>query len=450
MRQAVTIDKIKDYTFASLPNLLDTGKLIKKFFEGNHLKKKIVNAPYFDFLKGCCESQVFQDSLRLAFWLVFTITFKPHLEGVIQELATAIRKLNKSLAIQFFSNPFREELIIVYEFCQAFLVHFGMAEVFPQDFSKVATSRFILDCYHIMLFQQRGFLVSDFYLKAKLDKIFGMPSFAYLNQKATIQKRLFMNKSCSNFEKLMETQTDPKEATIFPQFGSIKTQLRKIHQSSAYDLYEKLKYRQIDYSEHLAEKASVKGHRHASSQLQSSESNPSEPSPVSNKNLVRIRNLKTRGVSQGADHGFALQQKQLEEAGLHKKKADMYRLGFPCNKLSPAIEEDLAASFKINLKPNLKKTIHFTLVDDPTKTTSPTELYRLLQGKKAGKDKGVAGSKKGRTVGEHQTGESMLRGTGHIASVKDFLRGYDELAALNNFMGGEKPVARLAKLDALV
>ena len=441
MKKSATIDKVKDYKANNLPELLNPTALVSKFFSGTHLKKRILSAPYFAFLKGCCESDVFHECLNLAFWLVFTIKFKPHLEDVIQDLVVAIRKLNKSLTIQFFSNPYREELIVVYEFCQTYLIHFGMAEVFPQDFSRVATSRFILDCYHIMLFQQRGFLVSDYYLQAKLESIFGMASFGYLNQKAVIEKKLRLNKSCSNFERLMETNSDPKDATIFPQFGSIRTQLKKIHQSPAYDLYEKLKFRQIDYSEHIAEKLSKQASKQSQTQQTSTESNASDtPTTTAAKNKVRIR-AHTRTVSQGGgDFGWQVQQKQLEEAGLHKKKANMYRLGFPCNKLSPAIEQDLAASFKINLKPNLKKTIHFTLVEDPAKTRTPSEMYRLLQGRE-GKDTHGLG-KKGKTVGEQTGTEALLRGTGSITSVKDFLRGYDELATLNNFMANVQPVSR--------
>lgn len=107
--------------------------------------------------------------------------------------------------------------------------------------------------------------------------------------------------------------------------------------------------------------------------------------------------------------------------GLVKKKPQVYMLPFPCNKLTPAIEKDLSASFKINLKPNLRKTMHMTIIEDNSNTLTRNSMPTWVSHKK-------------QTSADVKIEEHVRQPN----SMPKFLQGYGDLVEMNSIMKHSK------------
>jgi hypothetical protein len=106
---------------------------------------------------------------------------------VLKNYAKAIPKL----------RTLSQEVNTLLNFTLAYLTHAAHYKMFPA-LRNTMTIRFILDCYHITLFEITGILVSDYYIHTHIEKIFYERFFFYKQEGA-----------------LKLTQIDPEEGMHF-------------------------------------------------------------------------------------------------------------------------------------------------------------------------------------------------------------------------------------------
>jgi hypothetical protein len=150
-------------------------------------------------------------------------------------------------------------------------------------------------------------------------------------------------------------------------------------------------------------------------------------------------------------HNQAENPKKLRaDIGLTKSNANLYKLNFPCNKLSPSISKDLYSSFKINLKPQMKKTMKLSMIDTRMQGSEEFNKYAMKHARMKAEE--VQGSKdhfldpftKERKAIPNFQPMDIFRDfkdfvvvNGKVYSKNmEFLRGYDDFLAMNSFMNG--------------
>jgi hypothetical protein len=448
----LTIDKVPDFTIDSLPDFFKPEMFINNFITGTYFQNK-AKLSFWDKLVHVFSSDNFRDTVLYSFWLVFTVSFKPHLHDTIDCLMTKVREINKVQNIKFIQSRFKEELSLYFEFSIAFIIHVAMFDIFKQDYSKVTTPRFILNCYHIVLFERRGMLVSDYYIQSQLEAIFSSAAFIYLNQEARIQKKIMHAQRYSVFDQRMNKQSNTSQSQlqnsmVFPEFNALKTQFKKLNQLPSRHVFDRLRYYIIDFNEDRAAKLAKTDQRELfkESTTENVSANPHSPTPGSP--------LKKQAYFLPSELDPKLRRKvRAEDAGLTKVKPNVFRLSFACNKVSPAIEKDLAMSLKVNLKPNLKKTMQMTLIEDKKKSEAFLEsMKKEMKKKKLSTShsvlpsKGVLyGSLQGTKSQQHQlkskekariTKESITEN--RSLKVDEFIKGYEDFIDMNTQMSQAK------------
>lgn len=359
----LTIDKVSDYSLESLPTLFKAKPMVEKFLQDPPLRQKS-KLKFWPHLESVMGTETFSETVYYSFWLIFTVAFKPHLEVTTERLISKLREVSKVLNIKFLKSKYKEELQRYYEFVTAYIVHLVMFHVFKQDEDKVTHPRFILNCYHIVLFQTRGILLSDYFIQNQLETIFTPEAFLYLNQEARIKKKLRMSETNSVFDMKMgkfqaEAANSLNNAIIFPKFNKLRSDFKELHQQSAQRVFDKLRYDIIDYNETRAALMATNKHtpyRPDGNSIEISES--TNLRPIASTGSVFPLPFKANLLIS------PLRKLEAEDVGLAKVRPNVYRMNLPCNKVSPAIEKDFAMPLKVNLKSHLKKTLHMTLIQD--------------------------------------------------------------------------------------
>jgi hypothetical protein len=110
------------------------------------------------------------------FWIVNIIKFQP-------DNVRLLKKLRKHISTSYTAvlskcpSP-KEDILAVLQFCYGYLIHSMHHRLFVKQRSMFNT-RFVLDCYHIVCYEITGLLVSDTYVYAQIEKLFGNRFFLY-------------------------------------------------------------------------------------------------------------------------------------------------------------------------------------------------------------------------------------------------------------------------------
>jgi hypothetical protein len=426
MDKTLSIAKIKDYSFESIPKLFSPETVVANFLKGNALKNK-KNLPFLDELENSMRTETFYESVFLSFWLVFTILFKPHLDDTINRLVGRLREINKIITVQFFKSPHNQQIVLYYEFILGYLVHSTMFEVFKPDEEKVSAPRFILNCYHIVIFERRGLLVSDYYLQSQLESIFSIQSFYYLNQDARIQKTIRRSQAMSVFDERMMKKPSIENNTLFPEFNLIRQHFKRIKQMPVKKVSDTLRYNIIQFYD---EKAKILAMQDEQEVLGGVDVNEAQHNSGEKQKASTSTNFRHKRKSQSGNLLF----NDCTEMGLYKKKARVYRWGFPCNKLSPAIDKDLAASFKLNLKANLKKTMNLTLVEEDKEDDANLKKYYLKNSLVKQTTSKSQGNLHNLSSGNLTNKKRIPVNFGKLEQYKKYLSGYEDFIEMHNHM----------------
>ena len=80
----------------------------------------------------------------------------------------------------------KEEILTLLQFVYAYLIHAYHYKLFVKN-RKQLTSRFILDCYHIVIYIMTGVFVTDYFIHDHIDKIFRTNFFQFQVEKVQLK-----------------------------------------------------------------------------------------------------------------------------------------------------------------------------------------------------------------------------------------------------------------------
>lgn len=137
------------------------------------------NSEYLPVYDSLCEALFEGRSFKLTtllFWMVFAQKFQPKSTDIMQVLRGRVSKLYSK---QFAKLPTpKEELANYLLFLIAYCIQIMYYNVFTNN-RGLFNMRFILDIYHIIVFELHGIYVSDYYIQSSIEKIFGSKFFFY-------------------------------------------------------------------------------------------------------------------------------------------------------------------------------------------------------------------------------------------------------------------------------
>ena len=208
----INTDESMDYFITS--NILKPFKnyLIQKKFE-NTLK-----------LKNC------QKLVLNLFWLIFVLKYPFSImnnSNIINQLRKKIKK-NYFKMLNLIKSP-KEEILNTIIFTFGYICHTLFYIHFPKN-RCLFRLRFILDCYHIVIFELNGFYISDYYLQNSFEKIFNSKFLDYQKQnKEKKEKEKPIDNSLEFRNKDSKYFYMKLHKAIFPKTNSEKTNKNKTY-----------------------------------------------------------------------------------------------------------------------------------------------------------------------------------------------------------------------------
>jgi hypothetical protein len=110
------------------------------------------------------------------FWMVNVLKFHPENSKLLRKIRRRISQ-SYTTTLSLAPSP-KEDILGLLHFVFGYLVHMMHHKLFAKH--KAAFDiRFVLDCYHIVVYELTGLLVSDVYVYNQIDRIFGDRFFMY-------------------------------------------------------------------------------------------------------------------------------------------------------------------------------------------------------------------------------------------------------------------------------
>ena len=154
------------------------------------------------------------------FWLTHFVKYQPSSLEIIQRLRNQVSIVYAAF-LQILKKE-EEDVKNALNVVLGYLVHTVHYKLFAKNRKKFDT-RFILDCYHIVIFEMTGVLVSDFYVHSCIEKLFEDRFFFY-KQEGT----------------LLLTKVDPKLGMEFyKHFRKVKEDLNVLRMSNGFSDQDK-------------------------------------------------------------------------------------------------------------------------------------------------------------------------------------------------------------------
>lgn len=154
---------------------------VLKSFESRAVQEYFPNVFFSKRAKKMC---------RLLFLIVFVLKFPDTVECDSKNLLQTVRKKFSSCYVKIFSKlpKLKEELINILIFSICYITHMLFYLLFPKN-QSLFKIRFILDVYHIALFELNGVYVSDYYLQNNFEKLFTSKFLEYEQQEKKNNKK---------------------------------------------------------------------------------------------------------------------------------------------------------------------------------------------------------------------------------------------------------------------
>jgi hypothetical protein len=157
--------------------LLDSSLAVQLFTEWDMLKccinfdPKIVDIT----LKFIHEMPVLQ-LFESLFWVVNILKFQNDNVRLVKKLRRRISNYYTTCLSQ--CPPKKEDVLALTQFCMGYMVHMMHHRIFTKQRNNFGV-RFLLDCYHIVVYELTGLLVSDVYVYNQIERIFGERFFLF-------------------------------------------------------------------------------------------------------------------------------------------------------------------------------------------------------------------------------------------------------------------------------
>lgn len=216
----------------------DSKAQINWFIKSNLLAPLINPKPKIDITKITLEfakKTIVVQLIQEIFWLIHYIKLFPKKEKLIDTLRKKVTQHYSKILpeIQKYNKNVAELVLLQLHFLIGYIGHSSHYKIFQKIQNKIDT-RFILDCYHIVIFELTGILVSDFFIHKKIEEFYGEKFFFYKEENA-----------------LKLTNVDPTKNSVFLQsygryrknFGSLKANNSYSFESrnQIFQLYRELK-----------------------------------------------------------------------------------------------------------------------------------------------------------------------------------------------------------------
>lgn len=176
---AEQIDSVfSDLTMNDIPAaLMDPKEAVESFLAWdmlnhctNHEVPEVESA-----LKFLREPQVIK-LFEYLFWIVNVLKFQPDNYKLLKKLRKLI-STSYTTTLSLCPNP-KEEILSIVHICYGYMVHAMHHRIFVKQRAQF-TIRFVLDCYHIVVYELTGLLVSDVYIYNQIERMFGEKFFTY-------------------------------------------------------------------------------------------------------------------------------------------------------------------------------------------------------------------------------------------------------------------------------
>ena len=241
----IDIPNISLLNFGSIdkiPNLFEPKKIINNFKEAEILKINSVQKLFISpsYLWRIWFTREVRELLYYQFWLIFIFKFKPHQTYLIEEMRPKIGVLYRQFFLKIREKKYEYTTVII--FCFGITIHGLFLDTFKNDLVKI-DQRFMYDCFHIILFELNGILVSDKYVTKGINDYFhkvfaeGTNDMTILEDKLNLPKFFKIKPDKSQQPKKLTTETKKMEKDL-----KIKTQmLKSIKQSKTAQIYNAVK-----------------------------------------------------------------------------------------------------------------------------------------------------------------------------------------------------------------
>ena len=171
----------KIFLMEELENYLDAG--ILKTIDHRGLKEGFAKFIYHDKLKELTE---------MLFWLFLIIKY-PFITKDEESYARILKEYRKNISKHYVTFIIilpqyqKENLLNLLIFSMAYIVLMIFCKHFPNEKTQIS-NRFLLDIFHIILFELNGVCVSDYYVQIMIEKIFTYKFLTFYKEYGTFKK----------------------------------------------------------------------------------------------------------------------------------------------------------------------------------------------------------------------------------------------------------------------
>ena len=202
-------EKIKDIYSIKLNSLtfpldLNLDYYFKKFYDSGVLKSFESRVVIEHFPKFFFSDRV-KKMCKLLFLVVFILKFPDCVDDIDMSLLATIRRKLSSTYVKVFAKlpKIKDEIINILIFSVCYITHMLFYMLFPRNIHQFKI-RFILDVYHIAIFELNGIYISDYYLQNNFERIFTSKFLDYEQQKSN-----------NPLKKIAKLSTGPKNEKLF-------------------------------------------------------------------------------------------------------------------------------------------------------------------------------------------------------------------------------------------
>ncbi|KAL4504510.1 hypothetical protein ABPG72_009956 [Tetrahymena utriculariae] len=179
------------------PIQIDFNSELHSFLHANLLKPFDTQSIKMKYLNVILEPRVVK-ILKICFWNILCGRFPETVDILVQEEVQKYykKKLSRKYIklLQSLPQP-KDELLNYVIFTISYLIHFCFYKYFPPQ-REFFDFRFILNCYHTVLYEFNGILVSDIFVKNHIEKYFTNKFLDYekKNMKELLQRQIELKK----------------------------------------------------------------------------------------------------------------------------------------------------------------------------------------------------------------------------------------------------------------
>lgn len=198
------------------------------------------------------EDEKIAKTLEILFWMVNLMKFEPERLSTLNELRRNIGFLYSKM-FEHIPQP-KEEIFTLLQFVYGYLVHAYHYKLLPNE-RKIFNIRFVLDCYHIVIYVMTGVLVTDYFIHNHIEKQYQDNFFQYQHDSGPIKVDFNVNHNSvfqatmgitkEDFDKLKSSETLTHEdvsdtLALSKQLSARFAKLNKIMNSKSGLLFNRL------------------------------------------------------------------------------------------------------------------------------------------------------------------------------------------------------------------